>query len=137
MWPMFVCFMESGIKLVKKGVNPKDKYGMLHDCLPVLSDLLDACLRVTINWICDAEIALKDLLCAGRSGEERQIGLASTNVGQLAQPHGLTSVGTISAYRRDVPACLRKAARRDLYSTFAVYEHNRKITMINYVPRIK
>ncbi|KRX25125.1 hypothetical protein T07_9233, partial [Trichinella nelsoni] len=25
--------------------------------------------------------------------------------------HGLTSVGTISAYRRDVPACLRKAAR--------------------------
>ncbi|KRX40854.1 hypothetical protein T05_6019 [Trichinella murrelli] len=33
--------------------------------------------------------------------------------------HGLTSVGTISAYRRDVPACLRKAARRDPYSTLA------------------
>ncbi|KRZ50998.1 hypothetical protein T02_11955 [Trichinella nativa] len=49
--------------------------------------------------------------------------------------HGLTSVGTISAYRRDVPACLRKAARRDPYSTLAVYEQNRKVTMINYVPR--
>ncbi|KRZ95889.1 hypothetical protein T08_11018, partial [Trichinella sp. T8] len=32
-------------------------------------------------------------------------------------------------------ACLRKAAERDLYSTLAVYEHNKKITMINYVPR--
>ncbi|KRY50456.1 hypothetical protein T03_10897 [Trichinella britovi] len=51
--------------------------------------------------------------------------------------HGLTSVGTISAYRRDAPACLRKAARRDPYSTLAVYEHNRKIAMISYVPRIK
>ncbi|XP_003366633.1 hypothetical protein Tsp_14955 [Trichinella spiralis] len=35
----------------------------------------------------------------------------------------------------DVLACLRKAARHDPYSTLAVYEHNKKITMINYVPR--
>ncbi|KRY42059.1 hypothetical protein T01_3424 [Trichinella spiralis] len=117
---------------------------------------------VKINWICDAEngYALKYLLYAGRSREERHIGLASTNVRQLAQPfvnsnknvfmdryfasystvkhlleHGLTSVGTIFAYRRDVPACLRKAVRRDLFSTLAVYEHNKRITMINYVPR--
>ncbi|KRX24242.1 hypothetical protein T07_6300 [Trichinella nelsoni] len=42
---------------------------------------------VKINWICDAEngYALKGLLYAGRSGEESQIGLASTNVGHLAQ----------------------------------------------------
>ncbi|KRX19592.1 hypothetical protein T07_14177 [Trichinella nelsoni] len=49
--------------------------------------------------------------------------------------HGLTSVCTIFAYRRDVPACLRKAVRRDLYSTSAVYENNKRKTMINYVPR--
>ncbi|KRZ83064.1 hypothetical protein T08_4995 [Trichinella sp. T8] len=35
----------------------------------------------------------------------------------------------------DVPACLRKAVRPDLYSTSAVYENNKRITMINYVPR--
>ncbi|XP_003376147.1 hypothetical protein Tsp_00343 [Trichinella spiralis] len=120
MWFMFVSFMESGIKflwilqsrLVKKGVNPKDKY-------------------------------------------ERQIGLASTNVGQLAQPfkrlygplfyiifhcatsleHGLTSIGVVPAHRRDVLACLLKVAQRDPYSTLAVYEHNKRIAMINYVPR--
>ncbi|KRY22863.1 hypothetical protein T12_12570 [Trichinella patagoniensis] len=50
--------------------------------------------------------------------------------------HGLTTIGTVFAHVcRDVLACLRKAAQRDLYSTLAVYEHNRKITMINYVPR--
>ncbi|KRY06658.1 hypothetical protein T01_283 [Trichinella spiralis] len=43
---------------------------------------------VKINWICDAEYgyALKGLLYIGRSSEEPQIGLASTKVGQLAQP---------------------------------------------------
>ncbi|KRZ57832.1 hypothetical protein T02_3375 [Trichinella nativa] len=96
-----------------------------------------------------------------RSGEERQIDLASTKVRQLAQPfvnsnrnvfmdryftsystvqyllpHGLTTIGAVFAHVcRDVLACLRKAAERDLYSTLAVYEYNRKITMINYVPR--
>ncbi|KRZ85340.1 hypothetical protein T08_13189 [Trichinella sp. T8] len=49
--------------------------------------------------------------------------------------HGLTSVGTISAYLRDVPACLRKAVQRYFYSTLSVYEQNRKVTMISYVPR--
>ncbi|KRZ82674.1 hypothetical protein T08_2971 [Trichinella sp. T8] len=49
--------------------------------------------------------------------------------------HGLTSVGTISAYRRNVPACLRKAVQRDLYSTLAVYKQSKKVTMINYVTR--
>ncbi|KRX24271.1 hypothetical protein T07_4034 [Trichinella nelsoni] len=39
------------------------------------------------------------------------------------------------AHRRDVLSCLRKAARRDPYSTLAVYEHSKKVTMINYVPR--
>ncbi|KRY40894.1 hypothetical protein T01_13134, partial [Trichinella spiralis] len=117
---------------------------------------------VKINWICDAEngYALKALLYAGRSSEERQIDLASTKVGQLAQPfvnsnrnvfmdryftlystvqrlfeHGHTAIGTVFAHRCDVLACLRKAARHDPYSTLAVYEHNKKITMINYVPR--
>ncbi|KRX72741.1 hypothetical protein T06_9524 [Trichinella sp. T6] len=96
-----------------------------------------------------------------RSGEERQIDLASTKVRQLAQPfvnsnrnvfmdryftsystvqyllpHGLTTIGAVFAHVcRDVLACLRKAAQRDLYSTLAVYEHNKKITMINYVPK--
>ncbi|KRX21464.1 hypothetical protein T07_15206 [Trichinella nelsoni] len=97
---------------------------------------------VKINWICDAEngYALKGLLYTGRSSEEPQIGLASTNVGQLAQQfvnsnrnvymdcyftsystvkhlleHGLTAIGTVFAIVcRDVPACSRKAARRDL-----------------------
>ncbi|KRX56889.1 Plasma kallikrein [Trichinella sp. T9] len=94
------------------------------------------------------------------SSEERQIDLASTIVGQLAQPfvnsnrnvymdcyftsystvqhlfeHDLTAIGTVFAHRRDVLACLRKAARRNSYSTLAVYEQNRKVTMINYVPR--
>ncbi|KRY33993.1 hypothetical protein T01_2058 [Trichinella spiralis] len=105
--------MESGVKLVKKGANPKDKYGKYG---------------VKINWICDAEngYALKGLLYTGRSGEERQIDLASTKVGQLAQPfvnsnrnHGLTyitAIGTVFAHVcRDVLACLRKAARRDLH----------------------
>ncbi|KRZ48558.1 hypothetical protein T02_1249 [Trichinella nativa] len=117
---------------------------------------------VKINWICDAEngYALKGLLYAGRSSEERQIDLASTKVGQLVQPfvnsnrnvfmdryftsystvqhlfeHGHTATGTVFAHRRDVLACLRKAARRDPYSTLAVYEHSKKITMISYVPR--
>ncbi|KRX80898.1 hypothetical protein T06_4586, partial [Trichinella sp. T6] len=94
---------------------------------------------------------LKGLLYAGRT---------STKVGQLAQPfvnsnrnvfmdryftlysavqhlfeHGHTATGTVFAHRRDVLACLRKAARHDPYSTLAVYEHNKKITMISYVPR--
>ncbi|KRY18199.1 hypothetical protein T12_14479 [Trichinella patagoniensis] len=72
----------------------------------------------------------------GRSGEQRQIGLANTIVEQLAQPflnpninsfmdryftsfstveyfleHGLRAVGTVSAHRRDVAARLRKTAR--------------------------
>ncbi|KRZ58627.1 hypothetical protein T02_14424 [Trichinella nativa] len=71
-----------------------------------------------------------------------QIDLASTNVEQLAQPfvksnrtvymdryfasystveyfleHGLTAIGTLFAHRRYVLACVRKAARRDFYST--------------------
>ncbi|KRZ49194.1 hypothetical protein T02_10097 [Trichinella nativa] len=106
----------------------------------VLFDLLDY--GVKIKWICDAEngYALKGLLYTGRNGEERQIDLAGTKVGQLAQPfHGLTyitAIGTVFAHVcHDVLACLRKAARRDLYSTLAVYEQNRKVTMINYVPR--
>ncbi|KRX25265.1 hypothetical protein T07_14855 [Trichinella nelsoni] len=41
--------------------------------------------------------------------------------------HGLTAIGLLG--------CLRKAARRDPYSTLVVYEHNKKIAMINYVPR--
>ncbi|KRX60561.1 hypothetical protein T06_16035 [Trichinella sp. T6] len=44
-------------------------------------------------------------------------------------------VCNVFAHRRDVLACLRKAAQRDPYSTLAVYEQNRKVTMINYVPR--
>ncbi|KRY18990.1 Chymotrypsin-like elastase family member 2A [Trichinella patagoniensis] len=117
---------------------------------------------VKINWICDAEngYALKGSLYTGRSSEERQIDLASTTVGQLAQPfvnsnrnvymdcyftsystvqhlfeHDLTAIGTVFAHRRDVLACLRNASRRNFYSTIAVYEQNRKVTMINYVPR--
>ncbi|XP_003382242.1 hypothetical protein Tsp_09086 [Trichinella spiralis] len=118
---------------------------------------------VKINWICGAVngYALKGLLYAGRSSEERQIDLASTKVEQLAQPfvkcnrnafmdryltshstvqhflkHDITAIGTVLAHVcRDVLACLRKAARRDPYSTLAVYEHSKKVTMINYVPR--
>ncbi|XP_003377874.1 diacylglycerol kinase alpha [Trichinella spiralis] len=127
-----------------------------------LAQCSSAIINVKINWICDAEngYALKALLYAGRSSEERQIDLASTKVGQLAQPfvnsnrnvfmdryftlystvqrlfeHGHTAIGTVFAHRCDVLACLRKAARHDPYSTLAVYEHNKKITMINYVPR--
>ncbi|KRY17684.1 hypothetical protein T12_13447 [Trichinella patagoniensis] len=98
-----------------------------------------------INWICDAEngYALKGLLYTGRNGEERQIDPASTKVGQLAQPFVnsnrnvfMDTIGTVFAHVcHDVLACLRKAARRDLYSTLTVYEQNRKVTMINYVPR--
>ncbi|KRZ98005.1 hypothetical protein T08_8075 [Trichinella sp. T8] len=47
--------------------------------------------------------------------------------------HGHTATGTVFAHRRDVLACLRKAARHDPYSTLAVYENNKKITMINYL----
>ncbi|KRX25062.1 hypothetical protein T07_1958 [Trichinella nelsoni] len=91
-----------------------------------------------VYWICDAEYGctLKGCLYTGRSGEQRQIGLANTIVEQLAQPflnpnrnafmdhyftsfftveyfleHGLRVVGTVSAHRRDVPARLRKTAR--------------------------
>ncbi|KRX18761.1 hypothetical protein T07_2736 [Trichinella nelsoni] len=32
--------------------------------------------------------------------------------------------------RRDVLACLRKAARRDSYSTLAVYEHSERYIML-------
>ncbi|KRX61940.1 hypothetical protein T09_425 [Trichinella sp. T9] len=49
--------------------------------------------------------------------------------------HGLTAINNVFAHRRDVLACLRKAAQRDPYSTLAVYEHSKKVTMINYVPR--
>ncbi|KRX19961.1 hypothetical protein T07_11861 [Trichinella nelsoni] len=42
--------------------------------------------------------------------------------------HGLTAFGTVFAHRRDVPACLRKAARRDFLPD---------ITLISYVPRKK
>ncbi|KRY46321.1 hypothetical protein T03_5283 [Trichinella britovi] len=90
---------------------------------------------VKINWICDSEngYVLTGLLYTSRSGEERQIDLASTKVRQLAQPfvnsnrnvfmdgyftsystvqhllpHGLTTIGTVFAHVcRDVLACLR------------------------------
>ncbi|KRX35040.1 hypothetical protein T05_5667 [Trichinella murrelli] len=89
-------------------------------------------------WICDVENGydLKDLLYTGRSSEERQIDLACSIVGQLAKPfvnsnrnvytdcfftsystvqhlseHDFTAVGTEFAHRRDVLACLHKAAR--------------------------
>ncbi|KRY38303.1 PiggyBac transposable element-derived protein 4 [Trichinella spiralis] len=118
---------------------------------------------VKIYWICEADngYALKGFLYTGRSGEEREIGLTSTIVAQLAQPFvqsnrnvfmdryftsysilqhlldlGLTAVGTVSANRRDVPLCLRNTRGRDVYSTLVVYEHNKKvIMMISYVPR--
>ncbi|KRZ75180.1 hypothetical protein T10_11821 [Trichinella papuae] len=59
----------------------------------------------------------------------------SYSILQYLLEHGLTVVGTVSAHHRDVPACLRKATRRDIYSTLAAYEHNKKVTMISYVPR--
>ncbi|KRZ51300.1 hypothetical protein T02_6785 [Trichinella nativa] len=113
---------------------------------------------VKINWICDAEngYALKGLLYTGRNGEERQIDQTSTKAGQLAQPfvnsnrnvfmdryftsystvkhlleHGLTAIDKVFAHRRDVLACLRKAAQRDPYSTLAVYEHSKKVKVDN------
>ncbi|KRY05906.1 hypothetical protein T12_1896 [Trichinella patagoniensis] len=110
---------------------------------------------VKINWICDAENGY-----ALKGSEEHQIGLASTNIGQLAEPFvnsnrnifmdryftsysamqhlfelGLTAIGAVFAHRRDVLACLLKVARRDFYSTLAVSMHNKKITMISYVPK--
>ncbi|KRZ48748.1 PiggyBac transposable element-derived protein 4 [Trichinella nativa] len=112
---------------------------------------------VKIYWICEADngYALKGFLYTGRSGEEREIGLTSTIVAQLALPFvqsnrnvfmdryftsysivqhllelGLTAVGTVSANRRDVPLCLRNTRGHDVYSTLAVYEHSK-----NYVPR--
>ncbi|KRZ92115.1 hypothetical protein T08_10886 [Trichinella sp. T8] len=104
---------------------------------------------VKIKWICDAEngYALKGSLHTGRNSEERQIGLASTNkrlYGLLfynifhcatSLEHGLTSIGIVFAHHRDVLACLLKVAQRDPYSILAVYEHNKRITMITYVPR--
>ncbi|KRZ76210.1 hypothetical protein T10_1628 [Trichinella papuae] len=54
---------------------------------------------------------------------------------QYLLEHGLTAVGTDSAHRRDVPACLHKDTRRDLYSTLTVYVQNKKVTIISYVPR--
>ncbi|KRY56138.1 hypothetical protein T03_17565, partial [Trichinella britovi] len=104
---------------------------------------------VKIKWICDAEngYALKGSLYTGRNSEERQIGLASTNkrlYGLLfyiifhcatSLEHGLTSIGIVFAHHRDVLACLLKVAQRDPYSILAVYEHNKRITMITYVPR--
>ncbi|KRX79371.1 hypothetical protein T06_10603 [Trichinella sp. T6] len=110
---------------------------------------------VKINWICDAENGY-----ALKGSEEPQIGLSSTNIGQLAEPFvnsnrnifmdsyftsystmqhpfelGLTTIGAVFAHRRDVLACLLKVARRDFYSTLAVYMHNKKVTMISYVPK--
>ncbi|KRZ67635.1 hypothetical protein T10_3872 [Trichinella papuae] len=100
--------------------------------------------------------------CAMSSSEERQTRLSNTIVEQLAQPfvqsnrnvfmdryftshsivqhlleNSLTAVGTVSANRHDVPLCLRNTRRRDVYSTLAVYEHNKKVIMISYVPRKK
>ncbi|KRY39799.1 hypothetical protein T01_7982 [Trichinella spiralis] len=49
--------------------------------------------------------------------------------------HGLTAIGAVFAHRRDVIACLLKVARRDLYSTLAVYVYNKKVTMISYVQK--
>ncbi|XP_003372747.1 hypothetical protein Tsp_11734 [Trichinella spiralis] len=95
-----------------------------------------------INWICDAEnrYALKGLLYTGRSGEERQIGLANTIVEQLAQlfvnsyrnvfmdryfasysivQHHLEQ-GTVSVNRDDVPLCLRQTRGRDVYSKLII-----------------
>ncbi|KRX39780.1 hypothetical protein T05_6241, partial [Trichinella murrelli] len=98
---------------------------------------------------------LKGLLYTGRNGEERQIDQTSTKAGQLAQPfvnsnrnvfmdryftsystvkhlleHGLTAIDKVFAHRRDVLACLRKAAQRDPYSTLAVHERSKKIEML-------
>ncbi|KRY15629.1 hypothetical protein T12_2592 [Trichinella patagoniensis] len=33
---------------IKQCANSEDKNNMLHECLSVLSDLLDVCLRVTV-----------------------------------------------------------------------------------------
>ncbi|KRX22128.1 hypothetical protein T07_1816 [Trichinella nelsoni] len=49
--------------------------------------------------------------------------------------HGLTAIGAVFAHRRDVLACLLKVTRRDFYTPLAVYVHNKKVTMISYVPK--
>ncbi|KRY98940.1 hypothetical protein T11_18079 [Trichinella zimbabwensis] len=59
----------------------------------------------------------------------------SYSILQYLLEHGLAAEGTVSALRRDVPACLHKDTQRDLYSTFDVYERNKKVTIISYVPR--
>ncbi|KRZ76957.1 hypothetical protein T10_2736 [Trichinella papuae] len=59
----------------------------------------------------------------------------SYSILQYLLEHGLAAEGTVSAHRRDVPACLHKDTQRDLYSTFDVYERNKKVTIISYVPR--
>ncbi|KRY93331.1 Jerky -like protein-like [Trichinella pseudospiralis] len=42
----------------------------------------------------------------------------------------VSQLKSVSLYPRDVPACLRKATWRDFYSTLAVYEHSRKVTLM-------
>ncbi|KRX35123.1 hypothetical protein T05_116, partial [Trichinella murrelli] len=86
---------------------------------------------------------LKGLLYTGRNG------LASTNIGQfvcmfvnsnrnVSMDRYFTSYYTVQhllEHGLTAIAYLRKAAQRDPYSTLAVFEHNKRITMISYVPR--
>ncbi|XP_003381561.1 conserved hypothetical protein [Trichinella spiralis] len=44
----------------------------------------------------------------------------------------ISVVYTVFAHQCDVPSCLRNAARRDLYSTFAVYDYSKRVTMMIY-----
>ncbi|KRZ17182.1 hypothetical protein T11_3142 [Trichinella zimbabwensis] len=59
----------------------------------------------------------------------------SHSIVQYLLEHGPTTIGTVCAHHRDVPASLHNATRRDLYSTLVVYEHSKKVTLIIYVPR--
>ncbi|XP_003381735.1 hypothetical protein Tsp_07397 [Trichinella spiralis] len=55
---------------------------------------------------------------------------ASYSTVQYFLEHGLTAIDTDSANCRDVPLCVQKTRGRDVHSTLAAFEYNKKVIMI-------
>ena len=95
-----------------------------------------------------------------KNGENRQTGLTQSLVEELSTPfhhtnrniymdcyftsfsvvsflleHGLTAVGTVTASRRDVPAVLKTVKGRECFSSKTLYEHQKKVLLLSYVPK--
>ena len=115
-----------------------------------------------VFWICDAKngYALESIPYSGKVNNIREVGLAEKLVLQLSERYsnswrnvfmeryfsshevakkllekGLTMTGTIKQNRREIPPCMRNVKERQLLSTKEVWDAEKRIMLISFVPK--